>query len=93
MIAVRVRATGHSQEQIETMLKQCASKQRPHENRNWNKYAAATAQRVFGERGYRDDLMRLEGRDPKEIGGHEITRGRDRHPRKQRTLERNSQGR
>lgn len=91
MIAVRLRVTGHSKKQIKLALENCAPKRRPMERRNWMKYATATAERVFGERGYRDalrmnqyrdDLMRLEGRDARELAGRAISR--ERQPQRER---------
>jgi hypothetical protein len=85
-VAVRMRVTGYTQSQVEEVLRTAAPKDRPQETRDWKRYAANTAQRVFqGQRGlmnalqqqrFRADLMQLEGRDPREIGGHEIVKGR-----------------
>ena len=74
MIAVRLRATGHSQDEIATVLEACAPSIRTaDEGRNWHDYAQRTARYAFGPDGsrmlakierYRDQFFRLEGRDP-----------------------------
>ena len=74
MIAVRLRATGHDQGEIATMLEACAPSIRTSdEGRNWHDYAQRTARYAFGPEGtrmlakidrYRDQFLRLEGRDP-----------------------------
>ncbi len=51
MIAVRLRATGHSQESVAMAIKQCAPALRPDENRNWERYAQRTAEYAFGLKG------------------------------------------
>lgn len=74
MIAVRLRATGHGQDEIATVLEACAPSIRTaDEGRNWHDYAQRTARYAFGPDGsrmlakierYRDQFLRLEGRDP-----------------------------
>ena len=74
MIAVRLRATGHGQDEIATVLEACAPSIRTtDEGRNWHDYAQRTARYAFGPDGsrmlakierYRDQFFRLEGRDP-----------------------------
>jgi hypothetical protein len=54
MIAVRMRVTGHDQQDIVQALKQNASLGREAENRNWVNYAERTAEAVFGPRGDRE---------------------------------------
>ena len=55
MIAVRLRATGHSQEAIAEALLQCAPTIRQggpkRETRNWHRYAERTAAYAFGMAG------------------------------------------
>lgn len=74
MIALRLRATGHGQDEIATVLEACAPSIRTaDEGRNWHDYAQRTARYAFGPDGsrmlakierYREDFLRLEGRDP-----------------------------
>ena len=88
MIAVRLRITGHSQEDIAGALRQCAPaiRETP-ENRNWDDYAQRTARYAFSYAGdrqtatlekYREHWIRLEGREPAQVQSreppHEITR-------------------
>ena len=78
MIAVRLRATGHGQDEIATVLAACAPSIRTaDEGRNWHDYAQRTARYAFGPDGsrmlakierYRDQFLRLEGRDPAHEG-------------------------
>jgi hypothetical protein len=72
MIAVRMRATGHDQQDIAFALKENASQGRESENRNWVNYAERTAEAIFGPRGDRECARseqraeawaRVEGRD------------------------------
>jgi Holliday junction resolvase-like predicted endonuclease len=72
MIAVRMRVTGHDQQDITQALKENASQGREAENRNWVNYAERTAEAVFGPRGDREHdrsaqraeaWARVEGRD------------------------------
>jgi hypothetical protein len=72
MIAVRMRVTGHDQQDITQALKKSASQGREAENRNWINYAERTAEAVFGPRGDRECARseqraeawaRVEGRD------------------------------
>lgn len=83
MIAVRMRMTGHNQEEIEGALRQCAPKTREEtEDRDWDDYAKRTARFAFGMGGdrqveqltrYRDSWLRLEQqakeREAKEVVG------------------------
>ena len=74
MVAVRLRLTGHDQAEIAATLEACAPAVRPTtEGRNWRDYAQRTARYAFGPEGaltaarlerYRDQFLRLEGRDP-----------------------------
>jgi Relaxase/Mobilisation nuclease domain len=77
MIAVRMRLTGHTQQEVEQVIYQEASDRHLEEDRNWKDYAKRTAQFAFGAAGdrqvenlkvYREELMELEGvkRKPKE---------------------------
>ena len=78
MIAVRLRATGHGQHEIATVLEACAPSIRAaDEGRNWHDYAQRTARYAFGPDGsrmlakierYREQFLRLEGRDPAHEG-------------------------
>ena len=78
MIAVRLRATGHGQDEIATVLEACAPSIRTaDEGRNWHDYAQRTARYAFGPDGsrmlakierYRDQFLRLEARDPAHEG-------------------------
>ena len=55
MIAVRLRANGHSQEAVAATILQCAptirSGRNRHESRNWQRYAERTAAYAFGMAG------------------------------------------
>jgi hypothetical protein len=74
MVAVRLRLTGHDQAEIAATLETCAPAVRQTaEGRNWHDYAQRTARYAFGPEGaltaarlerYRDQFLRLEGRDP-----------------------------
>jgi hypothetical protein len=79
MIAVRLLATGHGpQDEIATVLAACALAIRTaDEGRNWHDYAQRTARYAFGSDGsrmlakierYRDQFLRLKGRDPAHEG-------------------------
>lgn len=78
MIAVRLRATGHGQDEIATVLEACTPSIRTaDEGRNWHDYAQRTARYAFGPDGsrmlakierYREQFQRLEGRDPAHEG-------------------------
>ena len=78
MIAVRLRATGHGQDEIATVLEACAPSIRTtDEGRNWHDYAQRTARYAYGPDGsrmlakierYREQFLRLEGRDPAHEG-------------------------
>ncbi len=70
-VAVRMRMTDHSQEDIERAIREEAPKLRPDENRDWAEYARRTAEYAFGGAGERakeamdkdrDYLLELEGR-------------------------------
>jgi hypothetical protein len=72
MIAVRMRVTGHDQQTIATVLRDCARSGRESENRDWSNYAERTAEAVFGPRGDREiaahrsraySWAQVEGRD------------------------------
>lgn len=73
MIAVRLRVSGHSQEQIAGILEASAPTIRPvPEMRNWTSYAQRTATYAFGAAGtrkaaeierYHDQFIQLEGRE------------------------------
>lgn len=76
MIAVRLRATGHSQEAIAEALLQCAPTIRQsgpkRETRNWHRYAERTAAYAFGVAGdvalarnekYFEHWRKIEGED------------------------------
>ncbi|MCC7705781.1 hypothetical protein IGS59_26405 [Janthinobacterium sp. GW460P] len=72
MVAVRLRVTGHSQDEIAATLAACAPTVRAsEERRNWKDYAVRTARYAFGPEGnrtaarlerYREQFLRLEGR-------------------------------
>lgn len=54
MIAVRMRATGHTQQAVETVLRHCAPLIRQKsEERDWVRYAQRTAAYAFGDAGQR----------------------------------------
>ncbi|MYM21470.1 relaxase/mobilization nuclease domain-containing protein [Duganella sp. FT135W] len=73
MIAVRMRATGHTQQQVEAVLRQCAPATRQKgEVRDWENYAKRTAEYAFGASGqqqadalkrYWQQWQKLEGRE------------------------------
>lgn len=72
MIAIRMRATGHSQDAVESAIRQCAPDLRENESRNWDRYAERTAEYAFGLKGdetlqrnerYAEFWKRLEGRE------------------------------
>ena len=53
MIAVRMRATGHTQQQVESALRLCAPMMHPNtETRGWSNYAQRTAVYAFGAPRY-----------------------------------------
>ncbi len=55
MIALRMRATGHSQNSIEQTIKECAKQWRDeNERKNWDNYAKRTAEYAFSFAGDRD---------------------------------------
>jgi hypothetical protein len=61
MIAVRMRATGHTREAVVEAIMACAKQWREEtENRNWQRYAERTADYAFGIAGDRD-LQRWKG--------------------------------
>ena len=71
MIALRLRATGHSQQTVAEAMRQCAPTIREkNEGRNWQRYAERTADYAFGMAGdvdlmknerYRELWRRIEG--------------------------------
>ena len=74
MIAVRMRVTGHDQEQVKAALLERSPGIRPasEQGRNWNDYAERTARYAFGPGGdrqmsnlskYQDQWLKLEGRE------------------------------
>lgn len=55
MIALRMRATGHSQEAVRNTIEECAPAMRESsERRDWKSYAHRTAAYAFGVAGDRD---------------------------------------
>lgn len=76
MIALRMRATGHSQQEIEEAIRTCACEMRgTNERRDWNKYAERTAAYAFSvaadhsldrHKNYIEHWKRIEGRDERE---------------------------
>ncbi len=55
MIALRMRATGHSQNSIEQTIRECAKQWRDEtERKNWDNYAKRTAEYAFSFAGDRD---------------------------------------
>lgn len=86
MIAVRMRATGHTQQQVESALRLCAPMMHPKtETRDWSNYAQRTAAYAFGAAGQRqgeelkkywDQWQRLEARPEEPV--QERGRGRSR---------------
>jgi len=86
MIAVRMRATGHTQQQVESALRLCAPMMHPKtEVRDWENYAQRTAAYAFGADGQRqgeelkkywDQWQRLEARPEEPSRDH--GRGRSR---------------
>ena len=52
MIAVRMRATGHSQQEVASAIQTCAPELRERRaGRNWQRYAERTARYAFGPAG------------------------------------------
>ena len=86
MIALRLRATGHSKEAVAEAINQCApSIREKNEGRNWQRYADRTADYAFGMAGdlelakherYREHWQKIEGSDdkPQEQAGQEQSR-------------------
>ena len=74
MIAVRMRVTGHDPAAIEGAIRQCAPGIREkEEGRDWNDYAQRTARYAYSVAGdrqvaqvskYREQWLKLEGREP-----------------------------
>jgi hypothetical protein len=71
LVAVRLRATGYSRDQVEQGIRNEAPKLRPNEARDWNAYANRAVDHAFsvsGERHLRemlktqDVLLKVEGR-------------------------------
>lgn len=81
MVAVRLRLTGHDEAEIAETLETCAPAVRQNaEGRNWRDYARRTARYAYGPEGsrtaarlerYREQFLRLEGRDPAAESTHE----------------------
>uniref|UniRef100_UPI002637BF36 hypothetical protein n=1 Tax=uncultured Mailhella sp. TaxID=1981031 RepID=UPI002637BF36 len=75
MIALRMRANGHSRESVEETIRSCAPSIREKQaSRNWQRYAERTANYAFGPAGdrdlernerYRDFWRRVEGGEEK----------------------------
>ena len=76
MIALRMRANGHSREAVEETIRACAPTIREEQahGRNWQRYAERTAEYAFGMAGdrdlarnerYRELWKRVEGRSVK----------------------------
>lgn len=73
VVAVRLRVTGHTQDEIAGAVRQCAPTTRPQEeDRDWNAYAQRTARYAFSAAGdrhtamldkYRAQWEKLEGRE------------------------------
>ena len=71
MIALRLRATGHSQQAVAETVRQCAPTIREkNEGRNWQRYAERTAAYAFSVAGdvalaknerYREHWQKIEG--------------------------------
>lgn len=82
MIAVRMRATGHTQQEVEVVLRHCAPLIRQKdEGRDWGNYAKRTAEYAFGAAGerqanelkrYWQQWQKVEGRE------HEVARDHNR---------------
>ena len=88
-VAVRMRVTGHSQEEILRAIKEAARAERPYERRHWYGYAERTVAVAFGVPGDRraeelrrhdERLHRIEGRyrdEPERLPpGHRRSRSR-----------------
>lgn len=86
MIAVRMRATGHTQQQVEAVLRQCApATHQKGAGRDWDHYAKRTADYAFGQAGQQQaealkrywlQWQKLEGREVEQQREH--GRGRSR---------------
>jgi hypothetical protein len=72
-VAVRMVTTGHSREQIAKAILDGARADRPHEERDWQRYARRAVDRALGAAGelarlrlepLRDRLLTTEGREP-----------------------------
>lgn len=85
MIAVRLRATGHSTEAVQAAISDCASTWREKaESRDWEQYAQRTTTYAFGVagdrdlqryNGYVDSWLRIEGREAqKQKHGQRVNR-------------------
>jgi hypothetical protein len=86
-IAVRMRATGHSQAEVEQIMAQCAQAIRETaEARNWDVYGKRAAQYAFGAAGDRQ-MPRLEAQRKQLL---ELEKGVEVVP--ERTVERSERG-
>jgi hypothetical protein len=87
MIAVRMRVTGHDQQDITQALKENASQGREAENRNWTNYAERTAEAVFGPRGDRECARSVHRAEAwARVEGRNITREREVQPSQRRAV-------
>jgi hypothetical protein len=71
LIAIRLRVTGHTKDDVREVVRAEASKMRPEERRDWNAYAQRVVDDAFGLSGERrlrelgqksELLMKIEGR-------------------------------
>jgi hypothetical protein len=80
MVAVRMRATGHTRQEVETVLQHCAPLIRQKDEvRDWANYAAKTAAYAYGTEGERkaEELRRYWPQWEKLEGAREVQRERD----------------
>lgn len=83
MIAVRMRATGHSKKEVEAVLRYCAPLIRQKdEGRDWDNYAHRTAEHAFGAAGERqaNELKRYWQQWKSVEGRHEVEHQRELSP-------------
>jgi hypothetical protein len=83
MIAVRMRATGHSKQEVEEVLRYCAPLIRQKEEaRDWDNYARRTAEHAFGAAGERqaNELKRYWQQWKQVEGRHEVEHQQERSP-------------
>jgi hypothetical protein len=83
MIAVRMQATGHTQQAVEVVLQHCSPLLRQdREERNWEHYAKRTVDYAFGAAGQRqaEELKRYWRQWQKLEGQRELQRERDHSP-------------